>query len=102
MREPGVSRRKFLGVSAASLALASSARGAAKSDKGDKDKGNSFPKDFVWGVATASYQVEGAVSEDGRGASIWDTFAHTPGTIADGTNGDVADDHYHRYAQDVG
>ena len=60
-----------------------------------------FPADFTWGTATASYQVEGAVTEDGRGRSIWDTFAHTPGRIADGQNGDVADDHYHRYPQDI-
>ncbi|GAA1572004.1 GH1 family beta-glucosidase [Kribbella sancticallisti] len=60
-----------------------------------------FPDGFVWGAATASYQVEGAVSEDGRGPSIWDTFAHTPGRIADGSTGDVADDHYHRYAEDI-
>ncbi|TWD84358.1 broad-specificity cellobiase [Kribbella amoyensis] len=62
---------------------------------------STFPDDFVWGAATASYQVEGAVAEDGRGPSIWDTFAHTPGRILDGTNGDVADDHYHRYADDI-
>src|SRR3990170_6877662 len=61
----------------------------------------SFPEDFVWGTATASYQIEGAVHEDGRGTSIWDTFAHSPGTISDGTNGDVADDHYHRFAEDI-
>jgi beta-galactosidase len=60
-----------------------------------------FPADFVWGTATAAYQIEGAVTEDGRGPSIWDTFSHTPGKIADGTTGDVADDHYHRYAEDV-
>jgi len=60
-----------------------------------------LPADFVWGTATASYQIEGAVAEDGRGPSIWDTFAHTPGTISDGTVGDVADDHYHRYAEDI-
>jgi beta-galactosidase len=60
-----------------------------------------FPDDFVWGAATASYQVEGAVTEDGRGASIWDTFAHTPGRIADATTGDVATDHYRRFADDI-
>jgi beta-galactosidase len=60
-----------------------------------------FPEDFVWGSATASYQIEGAVAEDGRGPSIWDTFTHTPGTILDGSTGDVADDHYHRYAEDI-
>jgi beta-glucosidase len=60
-----------------------------------------FPTDFVWGTATAAYQVEGATHEDGRGASIWDAFAATPGAIADGSNGDIADDHYHRYLEDV-
>ncbi|MES2193659.1 MAG: GH1 family beta-glucosidase [Pseudomonadota bacterium] len=61
-----------------------------------------FPKDFVWGTATSSYQIEGAVNEDGRGRSIWDTFAHTPGKIEDGSNADRANDHYHRYREDVG
>jgi beta-glucosidase len=62
---------------------------------------NAFPPDFTWGVATASYQIEGAVREDGRGPSIWDTFSHTPGKIQDGSTGDIACDHYHRYRQDV-
>jgi beta-glucosidase len=61
----------------------------------------SFPAGFLWGAATSAYQVEGAVREDGRGASIWDTFAHTPGMIEDGTTGDAAIDHYHRYREDV-
>ncbi len=60
-----------------------------------------FPKDFVWGTATSSYQIEGAVDVDGRGRSIWDTFTHTPGRIEDGSTGDVANDHYHRYKDDV-
>jgi beta-glucosidase len=60
-----------------------------------------FPADFAWGAATSSYQVEGAVDEDGKGPSIWDTFTHTPGTIAGGATGDVACDHYHRWAEDV-
>ena len=60
-----------------------------------------FPGSFVWGTATASYQIEGAVSEDGRGDSIWDTFSRRAGAIADGQNGDVADDHYHRAGEDV-
>jgi beta-glucosidase len=60
-----------------------------------------FPAEFLWGTATASYQVEGAVTEDGRGLSIWDTFARTPGRVADGDTGDVACDHYHRYPHDV-
>jgi beta-glucosidase len=60
-----------------------------------------FPASFVWGTATASYQIEGAVTEDGRGPSIWDTFSRQPGAIVDGDTGDVADDHYHRYPEDV-
>ncbi len=61
----------------------------------------SFPQGFLWGSATASYQVEGAVHEAGRGVSIWDTFSHTPGKIANGDTGDLADDFYHRYSGDV-
>jgi beta-glucosidase len=60
-----------------------------------------FPAGFRWGVATAAYQIEGAATEDGRGPSIWDTFSHEPGRISDGSTGDVACDHYHRYADDV-
>ena len=60
-----------------------------------------FPSTFVWGCATASYQIEGAVQEDGRGPSIWDTFSHTPGKTRDGDTGDVACDHYHRMPEDV-
>ncbi len=61
----------------------------------------SFPADFLWGVATASYQIEGAVNEDGRAPSIWDTFSHTPGKVANGDTGDVACDHYHRWQEDL-
>jgi beta-glucosidase len=60
-----------------------------------------FPDGFVWGTATAAFQVEGAVAEDGRGPSIWDTFTHEPGRVVDGTDADVACDHYHRYGEDV-
>src|SRR5258708_1040790 len=61
----------------------------------------SFPDGFVWGTATSAYQIEGAVDEDGRGRSIWDIFSHTPGRIEDHSNADRANDHYHRYKQDV-
>jgi beta-glucosidase len=60
-----------------------------------------FPASFTWGVATSAYQIEGAAFEDGRGASIWDTFTHSEGKVIDGSTGDVACDHYHRYAEDV-
>jgi beta-glucosidase len=60
-----------------------------------------FPGGFLWGVATAAYQIEGAVGEDGRGESIWDTFCRQPGVIKDGHTGDVACDHYYRWADDV-
>jgi len=60
-----------------------------------------LPGNFIYGAATAAYQVEGAWNEDGRGESIWDSFAHKKGTIRDGSTGDVACDHYHRYSEDV-
>jgi beta-glucosidase len=60
-----------------------------------------FPGGFVWGAATSAYQIEGAAREGGRGPSIWDTFARTPGRVADGDTGEVAADHYHRYRQDT-
>ena len=60
-----------------------------------------FREDFIWGAATASYQIEGAAQEDGRGSSVWDVYAHTPGKVLLGHTGDVACDHYHRFAQDA-
>ncbi|MEU1605717.1 GH1 family beta-glucosidase [Micromonospora matsumotoense] len=60
-----------------------------------------FPESFVWGSATAAYQIEGATTEDGRGRSIWDTYSHTPGRTRNGDTGDVAADHYHRWPQDL-
>lgn len=60
-----------------------------------------LPDDFIWGVSTSSYQIEGAVDEDGRGPSVWDGFCRQPGRIANGDTGDVACDHYHRYREDI-
>ena len=60
-----------------------------------------FPPNFLWGAATASYQIEGAWDAEGKGESIWDRFSHTPGKIEDGSSGDVACDHYHRYGDDI-
>ncbi|MGE0214726.1 GH1 family beta-glucosidase [Mycolicibacterium sp.] len=67
----------------------------------NRDDTAEFPTGFVWGVATASYQIEGAVTAGGRQPSIWDTFSRKPGAMHNGDNGDVADDHYHRYREDV-
>lgn len=60
-----------------------------------------FPADFVWGAATASYQIEGAYDEDGRGETIWDRYCSVPGNVLNGDNGNIACDHYHRYREDV-
>lgn len=61
----------------------------------------SFKNDFTWGVATASYQIEGAAHTDGRGQSVWDMLCEKPGAVLEGHNGDVACDHYNRYPEDV-
>jgi beta-glucosidase len=104
-----ISRRTFAKV-AGTAALASTTTttfGSVASQPNDLSAtgapaiGREFPKGFLWGSATASYQVEGAVNEDGRGPSIWDTFSHTPGKVVNNATGDVADDHYHRYKEDV-
>ncbi|GLW11863.1 beta-glucosidase [Microtetraspora sp. NBRC 13810] len=67
----------------------------------DTGRRAAFPPGFVWGVATAAYQIEGAAAEDGRGPSVWDTFSRVPGATARGESGDVACDHYHRWPQDL-
>ena len=61
----------------------------------------SFPDDFVWGVATAAYQIEGAWNEDGKGENIWDVFTKVPGTIVDGSSGDIACNSYYQYSEDI-
>jgi len=98
------SRRHF-GKTAGWAALGLSAGSVEPADAQTRPGGQNsvavFPADFRWGTATSSYQVEGAVNEDGRGPSIWDRFAHTPGKITDNSTGDVADDHFHRYKDDV-
>ena len=101
------SRRDFariLGGSTAALSLPGLARALGTPRQPSGFSGNvvsHFPQDFLWGSATASYQVEGAVNEGGRGPSIWDTFSHTPGKTNNGDTGDVADDFYHLYPKDI-
>ena len=105
-----VTRRTLLrggalgGLVAAGLPVLSACTGGTSQKHpapGPSALGRTFPPDFQWGAATSAYQIEGAVHADGRGPSIWDTFSHTPGKIVDGSNGDVACDHYHRYATDL-
>lgn len=100
-----LSRRSFAKLAAAATALPSLATAEAPALlTGAQDPASgtrTFPADFLWGSATASYQVEGAVNEDGRGTTIWDTFSHTAGKTHNGDTGDVADDSYHRYAEDI-
>ena len=98
-----ISRRTFTQLAGLG-ALSAAIPGVAAADVDEAaiaSPARSFPKGFRWGSATASYQVEGAVNEDGRGSSIWDTFSHTPGKTVNGATGDVADDHYHLYKQDI-
>ena len=104
-RLPGFSRREFLG-GLIGAAAASVLRGGAFALGGPPERANTFvpyqfPKDFIWGVATASYQIEGAWNVDGKGESIWDRFAHTVGKVKGAATGDVACDSYHRYKEDV-
>jgi len=97
------SRRSFAGLFGAvagAISMPGGVRALARAQT-SVPSGRRFPQGFLWGTATASYQVEGAVHEDGRGASIWDTFSHTPGRVANGDTGDVANDSYHRYGEDI-
>src|ERR1700678_3914205 len=87
----GTAAAAFAGSSLSRIALAQLAQPALLR----------FPTGFQWGCATASYQIEGAVDEDGRKPSVWDTFSHTPGKTFQGETGDIADDSYHRYKEDV-
>jgi beta-glucosidase len=103
----GLSRRRFAKIAAwSALGIpTTSAKAAVGISTAAPQLPNgsfaTFPPDFLWGAATSAYQIEGAVHEDGRGPSIWDTFVHLKGKIIDQSTADVANDHYHRYKEDV-
>ena len=94
------SRRDVI-ASAGVGAVALNVARPAQAQQSSASAARAFPPGFVWGTATSSYQIEGAWNVDGKGESIWDRFAHTPGEIQNGDTGDVAVDHYHRYKADV-
>ena len=93
--------RRSLAKRLAAAGAAAAALPTNASSQSPTPKRLAFPAGFKWGCATASYQIEGAVAEDGRGPSVWDKFSHTPGKTHKGDTGDVADDSYHRYKEDV-
>ena len=95
-----ISRRQF-GKRLAATAAAASAGASLPGIALSQPVPLRYPKSFLWGCATAAYQIEGGAREDGRGPSVWDTFSHTPGKTYHGETGDVADDSYHLYKEDV-
>lgn len=95
-----MNRRKFLQSSAAVAGLSLAAQHGVSAAASNNEVAR-FPAGFIWGAATAAYQVEGAWKEDGKGESIWDRFAHTPGKTHRGDTGDVACDSYHKYHEDI-
>src|SRR5205807_264805 len=98
----GLTRRGLLGGTAAgALGLVGCTPAPKPAAAVPPPLGLTFPAGFTWGASTAAYQIEGAVAEDGRKPSIWDTFSHIKGHIRGDATGDIADDHYHRWSADL-
>jgi beta-glucosidase len=104
MRHRNIFSRRRFGKAVGSVTAAAYIPGGLQSTAAAQARPDyyHFPANFVWACASASYQVEGAAAEDGRKPSVWDTYARTPGKVANGDTGDVADDSYHRYKEDIG
>ncbi len=98
---PATFSRRSLARTLAGASAALSLPTRALAEQGAGTPSRKFPEGFLWGSATASYQVEGAFAEGGRGPSIWDTFSHTAGRTDHAETGDVADDFYHRFPEDI-
>jgi beta-glucosidase len=99
---PAVNRRDFLGAVGVAALAGNATAAVAPAPAAPVSRRKQFPAGFLWGAATAAYQIEGAAAEDGRGPSIWDTFAKKPGAVFEGHTGEVACDHYHRWKEDLG
>jgi beta-glucosidase len=93
--------RRTFGKSLVAVPLAAATLPSVSSAQSSASPALTFPQGFKWGCATAAYQIEGGANEDGRGPSVWDKFSHTPGKTFHGDTGDVADDSYHLYKEDV-
>src|ERR1700732_3883363 len=96
-----MNRRSFLAASSALAAGAAIGSRTLAAFTSMDTQHAQFPKDFLWGMATASYQIEGAWNEDGKGESIWDRYTHSVGKIKGAATGDTACDSYHRYREDI-
>src|SRR5580693_7554639 len=99
-----LTRRQFGKTVAAAAALAGTGLpelSFGQPGTADSSSRRRFPEGFVWGCATAAYQIEGGANDGGRGQTNWDVFSHTPGKTHDGDTGAVADDSYHRYKEDI-
>src|SRR5271156_1934293 len=97
------SRRDLMKLAGASALAANAPKPAEAAPNAEAGLNGSqdFPQDFLWGTATAAYQIEGAWNEDGKGESIWDRFTHTPGKVRGAATGDVTCDDYHRFREDI-